>query len=610
MRVLLATALALAFSACTCGPSQTSRTRPEIDVNPTSVDFGTVAPGASASRSVTITSRGTTPVTISDLSVQGDATFSTSASPRTLAPGETYEVQVTWAAPAGGPHAARLVVTSDAVNAPELLIPLAGDASASCTPTTCAAEGKDCGTISDGCGGQLSCGTCAGNATCGGGGLANVCGCAESDAAFCARLGKTCGLVTDTDACGIARTASCGTCALPRTCQATNVCACAESDAAFCARLGKDCGSVSGTDVCGVARTASCGSCTAPNTCGGTNVCACSETDAAFCTRLGKDCGSVSGTDVCGAARTANCGSCASPQTCGANNVCACDAETNQAFCARLGASCGTITNADNCGAQRTVDCGPCGTCSAPGTIPPLGHVVSGTTSGSSTMSSTCGGGGAPEQVWTYTPQVSGSVTISSCGSSFDTVVSVLQNACPGGSQVTCDDNTSIWCPNGTTHSYVTWNATAGQTYYVVVDGAGSGQGWYNLRVSPPDGTCANPIQVPSNGGTQHVGMAGNSTDSASCGGSGGDKVHHWVAPRSGTATVTMVPDFWPSTLYVRQGSCHGGAELACDNKTAQWPTNTISFPVTAGTEYFIWASYGTYNGPVVSIYDLTVSLP
>jgi hypothetical protein len=45
-----------------------------------------------------------------------------------------------------------------------------------CTPTTCAAEGKNCGTISDGCGGQLSCGTCTAPATCGGGGVANVCG--------------------------------------------------------------------------------------------------------------------------------------------------------------------------------------------------------------------------------------------------------------------------------------------------------------------------------------------------------------------------------------------------------------------------------------------------
>jgi subtilisin family serine protease len=50
-----------------------------------------------------------------------------------------------------------------------------------------------------------------------------------------------------------------------------------ETNAAFCARLGKNCGTVMGTDNCGAARTvSSCGSCTAPQTCGGggtANVC-------------------------------------------------------------------------------------------------------------------------------------------------------------------------------------------------------------------------------------------------------------------------------------------------------------------------------------------------
>lgn len=50
------------------------------------------------------------------------------------------------------------------------------DCGACCTPTTCAAEAKNCGSIPDGCGGQLACGTCVAPQTCGGDGLANVCG--------------------------------------------------------------------------------------------------------------------------------------------------------------------------------------------------------------------------------------------------------------------------------------------------------------------------------------------------------------------------------------------------------------------------------------------------
>jgi hypothetical protein len=54
--------------------------------------------------------------------------------------------------------------------------PLTITAGSTCTPTTCAAQGKNCGTISDGCGGTLLCGSCTSPQTCGGGGVANVCG--------------------------------------------------------------------------------------------------------------------------------------------------------------------------------------------------------------------------------------------------------------------------------------------------------------------------------------------------------------------------------------------------------------------------------------------------
>jgi hypothetical protein len=45
-----------------------------------------------------------------------------------------------------------------------------------CTKTTCSAENKNCGSISDGCGGSLDCGSCSGLNTCGGGGTPGVCG--------------------------------------------------------------------------------------------------------------------------------------------------------------------------------------------------------------------------------------------------------------------------------------------------------------------------------------------------------------------------------------------------------------------------------------------------
>ena len=114
--------------------------------------------------------------------------------------------------------------------------------------------------------------------------MPNQCGVAcvpESNAALCARLGKTCGAVTATDNCGQTRTvSSCGTCSAPDTCSTANQCVrpCVpESDAALCTRYGKTCGRFTAFDNCGAARTvSSCGACAAPDTCGGggtANVC-------------------------------------------------------------------------------------------------------------------------------------------------------------------------------------------------------------------------------------------------------------------------------------------------------------------------------------------------
>ena len=80
-----------------------------------------------------------------------------------------------------------------------------------CTPTTCAAQGKNCGTIPDGCGGTLNCGSCTSPDTCGGEGVPNQCGCTDNGLA-CSNAGQVCG--THVNNCG--QEISCGTCPTDR----------------------------------------------------------------------------------------------------------------------------------------------------------------------------------------------------------------------------------------------------------------------------------------------------------------------------------------------------------------------------------------------------------
>src|SRR5438093_1031715 len=114
--------------------------------------------------------------------------------------------------------------------------------------------------------------------------------------------------------------------------------------------------------------------------------------------------------------------------------------------------------------------------CSSPPVLPAQGGTFGGTTSGTSALAGSCGSSGtAPEQVFQWTPAVSGTATIQTCGAgtTFDTVLYLRSGACAGGPEVAagCNDDA---CTNATglfRASRLTPTVTAGQTYYIVVDG-------------------------------------------------------------------------------------------------------------------------------------------
>lgn len=151
---------------------------------------------------------------------------------------------------------------------------------------------------SAGTGGGSAGGSGGGSATGGSGGAGGTGGTGGAGCVPSCQM-KICG----PDGCG----GTCGSCAATETCNAAGRCVCVpESDAAFCQRLGKSCGGASGTDNCGVSRAvADCGACTAPQTCGGAGTpgaCGC----APQCQ------GRVCGADGCGG----TCGTCIANASC------------------------------------------------------------------------------------------------------------------------------------------------------------------------------------------------------------------------------------------------------------------------------------------------------
>jgi len=121
--------------------------------------------------------------------------------------------------------------------------------------------------------------------------------------------------------------------------------------------------------------------------------------------------------------------------------------------------------------------------------------VVLGTTTGtSSSLTSSCNAGNtAPEKVYTWTPAISGTAVIETCSTTqttYDTVLYLRRGACLGAEVACNDDTTGCGTTTDVTNphrgSRLTVAVTAGQTYYLIVDGWLGNKGAFRLSVVAP----------------------------------------------------------------------------------------------------------------------------
>jgi hypothetical protein len=239
-----------------------------------------------------------------------------------------------------------------------------------CVPTTCEDENTICSSISDGCNGVLTCDcpicdrdtqeeACEG-VTCGT--VSDNCSgtylCSECDES-CVPLTTCpsqfdCGIISD----GCDGTLNCGSCESGEVCGSggPNVCGTPACDPIECLDVGAQCGLIG--DGCGEA--VNCGTCPpgqacvtvngVPNRCSGCQPRGCDDvTPTPECGLIGDGCGG-----------TADCGECSDGQVCGALSPNQCDAgpPCDPQTCQEAGAQCGTI--GDGCGGQ--VVCPACPT--------------------------------------------------------------------------------------------------------------------------------------------------------------------------------------------------------------------------------------------------------
>lgn len=190
-----------------------------------------------------------------------------------------------------------------------------------------------------------------------------------------------------------------------------------------------------------------------------------------------------------------------------------------------------------------------------------------------------------------FTPTVTGSHTISLCGSSIDTVAT-LYNSC-GGQILACDDNT---CGNA---SLIVAQLTAGTTYYLRVASQGSTPGgFYTLNITAPASTppqnnnCGTTGTLPANTVVRSTNLGAFGSDQSSCGILDTTDVWFGFIPSvTGMHRVEVcAPGFSPVVSH--HNSCIGGVSSECAVDVAVSGCSgagaALDFPAVAGQTTFL----------------------
>ncbi|MFZ4574723.1 MAG: GC-type dockerin domain-anchored protein, partial [Phycisphaerales bacterium] len=186
--------------------------------------------------------------------------------------------------------------------------------------------------------------------------------------------------------------------------------------------------------------------------------------------------------------------------------------------------------------------------------------------------SSTCGG---TRDVWyKFTPTCGGPVTINTCGSSFDTILTIYDD-CPGGgvgNQIACNDDATAGLCNGTTQSEVTFTPNPCTTYYVRVAGfSDSDCGPIVLRSSqltlqPLNDDCSAARTIPT--GTTPFSTCGATTDGIGQCVAPNDVWFRYVATCNGyvTATIPVNGVSFNPVISILCDTCIEPYELSCNS--------------------------------------------
>ncbi|MEI7657336.1 MAG: hypothetical protein WCK33_04655 [Phycisphaerae bacterium] len=198
-----------------------------------------------------------------------------------------------------------------------------------------------------------------------------------------------------------------------------------------------------------------------------------------------------------------------------------------------------------------------------------------------------------------------GPVTISTCGSAFDTKLAVYAS-CPtaSGQALTCNDNATGCAASGSTVSFA---GTPGATYLIRIGGHNGATGAGTLTISvpscgPTNETCAGAMWLAD--GVSRDGNTTNTTDDgdATCGAAAAspDLWYRYRPVTSGTVTISTCDSVSPTfdtVLSVFTGTCGAMTQVGCNDDSCGL-LSSVAVTATAGTTYSIRvAGYNNATG-------------
>jgi hypothetical protein len=213
------------------------------------------------------------------------------------------------------------------------------------------------------------------------------------------------------------------------------------------------------------------------------------------------------------------------------------------------------------------------------------------------------------KSVWfTWTAAASGKISLNTVGSNFDTMLGVFTGSSVSGlSTIASNDDASYY----TLTSALTFNAVAGTTYHIAVDGynGASGNIALNLNetVAPINDSFSKPTVLTGRGMTwrgTNIGATRELGEPYHAGVPCSTSVWFtWTATTSGTVSLNTTGSNFDTVLAVYTGTTVSSLTAVAsndDNPNGTTLTSALTFNAVAGTSYRI--AVDGYNGAAGSI--------